>query len=200
MSDVVALTNQPSYFENRPRVVIITGPGYQDHDCVVCGYGFRQAYFQVTFATADGGRVTGKYGTTVPLDKRSPENISFDDLRVEDFELVVLTGGHEAPDRVRQDRRATGFVAAMAAAGKIVAGLCHGPWVMSSARILSGRSVAAYPGLRDDLEFAGATIVDADVVVDDNIVTCSYYGEAGLFMQTVIALAEERFGRGQVAA
>lgn len=200
MSSVTVFTVHEQRFHNRPRVAIITGPGYQDHDCIYCGYRFREAYFDVDFASADGAPVTGKYGTTVPLDRRSRSNVSFDDLDVANYDLVVLTGGHEAPDRVRQDQRAKDFVAGMAAAGKIVAGLCHGPWIMASARILRGRSVAAYPGLRDDLESAGATIVDADVVVDDNIVTCSYYGEAGLFMQTVIDLAEERFSRGAEAA
>ncbi len=63
---------------------------------------------------------------------------------------------------------------------------------MVSARIMAGVQACAYPGLRDDVEFAGATIVDADVVVDANIVTCSYYGEVGLFMRTVIAIAEQR--------
>ena len=136
----------------------------------------------------------------MPLDKNSRPNVSFDDLDVDAYDLVILTGGHEAPDRVRQDRRATEFVAAMAAAGKLVAGLCHGPWVMVSARIMAGVQACAYPGLRDDVEFAGATIVDADVVVDDNIVTCSYYGEVGLFMRTVIAIAEERHGVLRAAA
>ena len=137
----------------------------------------------------------GKYGTRVPLDKTSRPCISFDDLDIERFDIVIATGGHEAPDRVRQDARATSFVRAMAGAGKLVAGLCHGPWVLVNAGVLAGRHAAAYPGLRVDVENAGAIVEDADVVVDDNIVTCRYYGAVGLFLETVIALAEERCGQ-----
>jgi protease I len=189
-----------SDFAGRPRVVIPTGPGYQDHDNIYCGYRFREALFRLDFATKDGEPVKGKFGTSVPLDKRSPDNVSFDDLDVDRYDLVVLTGGHEAPDRVRQDQRVKDFVHAMAAAGKIVAGLCHGPWIMSSAKVLGGRHMAAYPGLLDDMVNAGAIVVDADVVVDENIVTCSYYGEVGAFMKTVIELAEEQHGRAVAAA
>lgn len=188
----MTLTNHAAKFAGRPRVVIITGPGFQDHDNIYCGYRLREAHCEVLFATADGLPVTGKYGTRVPLDKNSPPCISFDGLDVDAFDTVVLTGGHEAPDRVRQDQRVKDFVRAMAEAGKLVAGLCHGPWVMISAKIMRGRLACAYPGIVDDMEHAGAKVVGADVVVDGNIVTCSYYGEVGLFMQTVIALQEER--------
>ena len=61
---------------------------------------------------------------------------------------------------------------------------------MCSSDLMAGRHAAAYPGLRDDLEFAGAIVEDAHVVVDDNVVTCSYYGEVGLFMESFIELVE----------
>jgi protease I len=197
---VRTLTSRESDFAGRPRAVIITGPGFQDHDNIYCGYRLREACFNVDFATADGAPVIGKYGTRVPLDKHSKPCISFDELDVEEFDLVVLTGGHEAPDRVRQDQRVKTFVHAMASAGNLVAGLCHGPWVMISSQIMSGRHACAYPGLLDDMVHAGAIVAEADVVVDGNLVTCSYYGEVGMFMQTVIALAEERATVSRVSA
>lgn len=189
---VTLLTTQQSDFVGRPRGVILTGPGFQDHDNIACGYGLRGRRIPVDFATADGGEVFGKYETRVPLDKTSPPCVSFDDLDVDRYDFVIATGGHEAPDRVRQDKRATSFVRAMAEAGKLVGGLCHGPWVLVSAGVLKGRHAAAYPGLRDDVANAGAIVEDADVVVDGNIVTCRYYGEVGLFLETLIALVEER--------
>jgi protease I len=102
-----------------------------------------------------------------------------------------LTGGHEAPDRVRQDKRATGFVADMDKAGKVVAGLCHGPWIMVSAGVLRGRKACAYIGLRDDVINAGADVVDASVIVDGNIITCSYYAYVGEFMRSVFETADK---------
>ncbi len=174
------------------RAVIVTGPGFQDHDVIYTYYRSLEAEYDVEVATAGRMSVTGKYGVTVPLDKRAKPPISFDDLDVSDFDLVLLTGGHEAPDRVRQDRRVLEFVRDMDAAGKVVAGLCHGPWIMISANIMRGRRACAYIGMRDDMINAGADVVEADVIVDRNMVTCSYYGAVGAFMKTVIALCDER--------
>src|SRR5258705_13123292 len=117
-------------------VVIVTGPGFQDHDVVYTYYRAKEEGYDVDIATKDGAVVVGKYGISVPMDKRAHPNISFDALDVAKYDAVILTGGHEAPDRVRQDRRALAFVAGMAGAGKVGAGPCHGPWVMGSARVL----------------------------------------------------------------
>jgi protease I len=174
------------------RAVIVTGPGFQDHDVIYTYYRALEAEYDVEVATAGGLPVTGKYGVTVPLDKRAKSPISFEDLDVREFDLVLLTGGHEAPDRVRQDCRVLEFVRDMDAGGKVVAGLCHGPWIMISAGIMRGRRACAYVGMRDDMVNSGAHVVEADVIVDRNMVTCSYYGAVGAFMKTVIALCDER--------
>ncbi len=185
-----------------PRAVIITGPGFQDQDVVYSYYRLKEACFEVDVATkadrtmSHGIRVTGRHGVPVPLDKTAREPIPFGALAQEDavgrYDLVVLTGGYEAPDRVRQEHDVKTFLRAMDDAGKVIAGLCHGPWIMISAGIMRGRRACAYVGMRDDMINAGADVVDADVIVAGNIVTCSYYGEVGAFMRTVIDLVEER--------
>jgi protease I len=192
-----------------PQAVIITGPGFQDQDVIYTYYRLREALFAVDIATktdeatGNGIRVRGRYGVPVPLDKTASEPIPFGALAAagaaEKYDLVVLTGGYEAPDRIRQDPDVKAFLRAMDDAGKVVAGLCHGPWIMISAGIMRGRRACAYVGMRDDMVNAGADVVDADIVVDDNIVTCSYYGEVGAFMKTVIALVEKRLTTGEAA-
>ncbi|OAA29039.1 PfpI peptidase [Frankia sp. EI5c] len=172
--------------------VILTGPGFQDHDVVYTYYRLMEQGWTVDVATRDGEPVTGKYGVPLPMDKTASPNISFDDLDVAAYDVVICTGGHEAPDRVRQDRRVLDFVAGMAESGRIVAGLCHGPWIMVSAGVLRGRKACAYIGLRDDVVNAGAHVVDSDVVVDGNIITCSYYAYVGRFMRAVFETAEAR--------
>ena len=192
------------------RAVIITGPGFQDHDVIYTYYRLKEANFTVDIATktdeatGDGIRVTGKYGVPVPLDRTAREPIAFRRLAADDaidtYDLVVLTGGHEAPDRARQDPDVKTFVRAMDDAGKIIAGLCHGPWIMISAGIMRGRRACAYIGMRDDMVNAGADVVDETIVVDDNIVTCAYYGEVGPFMQTVIGLVQRTRTGARAAA
>lgn len=165
--------------------VIITGPGFQDHDVVYTYYRLLEEGWTVDIATKGGQNVVGKYGIPLPMDKTARPLISFDDLDVGSYDAVILTGGHEAPDRVRQDSTVLTFLQSMAGAGKVVAGLCHGPWIMVSAGVLRGKRACAYIGLRDDVINAGAHVVDADVVVDGNIITCSYYAYVGKFMRTV---------------
>jgi protease I len=176
--------------------VIITGPGFQDHDVVYSYYRFIEEGWDVDVATKGARDVTGKYGIPLPMDKTARPLISFEDLDIESYDAVILTGGHEAPDRVRQDTTVLSFLSDMASAGKVVAGLCHGPWIMVSAGVLRGKRACAYIGLRDDVINAGADVVDADVIVDGNIITCSYYAYVGKFMRTVFetvdALARSR--------
>jgi len=171
--------------------VIITGPGFQDHDVVYTYYRLIEEGWDVAVATKDGDPVTGKYGVPLPMDKTAKPLIAFDDLADDEWDAVILTGGHEAPDRIRQDKRVLEFVAGMDNAGKVVAGLCHGPWIMVSAGVLKGRTACAYIGLRDDVINAGATVVDSDVIVDGNIITCSYYAYVGVFMRAVFETVEK---------
>jgi protease I len=174
------------------RAVIITGPGFQDHDVVYTYYRFKEQGYAVDIATKNGAGVKGKYGVPLPMDKTALPNISFEQLDVNKYDAVILTGGHEAPDRVRQEKTVLDFVRAMDKAGKIVGGLCHGPWIMISAGVMKGRKACAYVGMVDDMINSGANVVDADVITDGNIITCSYYGQVGKFMQAVFAAVDAR--------
>jgi protease I len=173
------------------HAVIITGPGFQDHDVVYTYYRMLEEGWSVDVATKNGADVIGKYGVPLPMDKTAKPLIPFEQLDVERYDAVILPGGHEAPDRVRQDARVLDFVRGMDEQGKVVAGLCHGPWIMVSAGVLKGRKACAYIGLRDDVINAGADVVDSDVIVDDHIITCSYYGYMGTFMRAVFETVEK---------
>jgi len=173
------------------KAAIITGPGFQDHDVIYTVYRSLEEGYEVDVATKGGASVIGKYGIPLPIDKTANPLISFDDLSVDKYDVVILTGGHEAPDRIRQDKKVLEFVHQMDAAGKVVAGLCHGPWIMISAKVLKGRTVCAYVGMVDDMVNSGANVIEADVVTDGNIITCSYYGQVGKFMRAVFAAVEK---------
>jgi protease I len=174
------------------RAVIITGPGFQDHDVVYTYYRLKEEGYDVEIATKDGGAAKGKYGVPLPLDRTARPNIPFEDLAPDHYDAVILTGGHEAPDRVRQDARVLQFIRNMDAAGKVVGGLCHGPWIMISAGIMRGRRACAYVGMVDDMRNSGADVEDAKVVTDNNMVTCSYFGYVGDFMKAVFAAVAQR--------
>ena len=162
------------------RAVIITGKGFQDEEFVYPYYRLLEAGFQVEVATPGGEVVLGKYGV--------PARATMDtaDLKESDFDLVILPGGHEAPDRVRQVKEVLEFVKAMYDKGKVVGAICHGPWVCISAGIVRGKKATSYIGMADDLRNAGAEYVVAAVVVDGNLVTAPHYKNNGDFMKAVL--------------
>ncbi len=88
-----------------------------------------------------------------------------------DYDALVLPGGLFNPDQLRVNEHALAFVNAFVKAGKPVASICHGPWILADAGALKGRKVTSVPTIRKDIENAGATWVDEEVVVDNGIVT-----------------------------
>lgn len=84
---------------------------------------------------------------------------------------LVLPGGVANGDFVRADAAAVGFVKAFVDAGRPVAVICHGGWVLAEADVVRGRTMTSWPSLRTDLRNAGATWVDDEVVVDGTLVS-----------------------------
>ncbi len=82
------------------------------------------------------------------------------------FDAVVVPGGTVNADRLRTDEEALRLVSAFADAGKPVAAVCHGPWLLVDSGLARDRELTSYPSLRADLENAGGTWVDREVVVD----------------------------------
>ncbi|MET9348253.1 type 1 glutamine amidotransferase domain-containing protein [Streptomyces termitum] len=89
------------------------------------------------------------------------------EVRAEDFDAVVVPGGTVNADTLRTDEDARRLVTAFAEAGKPVAAICHGPWLLADTGLVDGRELTSYPSLRPDLSHAGGSWVDREVVVDD---------------------------------
>src|SRR3546814_14722888 len=85
--------------------------------------------------------------------------------------LPILPGGVGNPDRLRMEKRAIELVRGFHAAGKPVAAICHGPWLLVEADIIKGKTVTSWPSIRTDLKNAGGNVVDREVVVDGNVIT-----------------------------
>ncbi|WP_426574634.1 type 1 glutamine amidotransferase domain-containing protein [Aquihabitans sp. McL0605] len=83
-----------------------------------------------------------------------------------DYDALVLPGGVANPDALRMDDDAMGLVRSFAASGKLVAAICHAPWLLAEANLIEGRTVTSWPSLQTDLRNAGANWVDQEVVVD----------------------------------
>lgn len=162
------------------KAVIITGPNFQDEEFIYPFYRLQEAGFKVDVAVKDKEMVKGKYG--IP----AKPTIDVKDLKESNYDLVVLPGGHEAPDRVRQIKEVLDFVRAMNAKNKVISSICHGPWIMISAGIVKGRKITGYIAIKDDIVNAGAEYIDAPVVVDRNIVTSPHYKYNGDWMRETL--------------
>ena len=167
------------------RAAIITAQGFQDEELIYPYYRLREAGIEVDVATKDKAAVTGKYG--VP----ARPTIGTDDLKADNYDVVILPGGFEAPDRVRLLPEVLEFVRQMDARGKIVAAICHGPWVLISAGITKGRKMTAYWSIEADVRNSGADYQHkAPVVVDGNLITSPHYNNNGDFMKAVLHALE----------
>jgi protease I len=89
----------------------------------------------------------------------------------DDYDAILIPGGVGNPDQLRGDENAVAFVRALYDAGKPMAVICHGPWLLVEAGIARGRRVTSWPTLETDIRNAGGEWVDQEVVVDDGIVT-----------------------------
>ena len=169
------------------RAVIITGPGFQDEEVVYPYYRLLEAGFQTDIATKNGAVVYGKYG--VP----ARATMATTDLDVNNFDLVVLPGGFEAPDRVRLMTEVLEFVRKMDEQKKLLAAICHGPWILISAGVTKGRKMTAFWSIEADLRNSGADYQHkVPVVVDGNLITSPHYENNGEFMKAVIEYFEKQ--------
>jgi protease I len=122
----------------------------------------------------------GKYGYPVAVDQ------AIRDVKAENFDALVIPGGY-APDRMRRHPAMVALVRDLAQQGKIVAAICHGPWMLASAEVVAGKTVTGFSAIKDDLVHAGATYRDAEVVVDGNLITSRQPADLPAFMEAIIA-------------
>ena len=98
-------------------------------------------------------------------------DLLIEDAREGDYDALLLPGGVGNPDRLRTEATAIALIRAFADAGKPVAAICHGPWLLIEADVVRGKRVTSWPSIRTDLRNAGGEWVDEAAAVDGNIIT-----------------------------
>jgi len=167
------------------KVVIITAQNFQDEEVIYPYYRLQELDdCQVDVATPGGEIMNGKYGVPIRA------SIDVKKLSADDYDLVVIPGGFEAPDRLRIIKEVTDFVADMDKKGKLIAFICHGAWVGISAKIMKDRKATCYVAVKDDIENAGATYIDDEIVVDGNMISSPHYRDNPIWMKTVVEALE----------
>jgi protease I len=119
-------------------------------------------------------------------------NLTIDEVDPDDYDALLLPGGVGNPDQLRMNQQAVHLIRTFAEAGKPVAAICHGPWLLVEADLLRGKRATAWQSIRTDLRNAGANVVDEGAVTDGNIVTSRMPDDVPQFTQALIEAIERR--------
>ena len=166
------------------KALIITGRLVQDHEYIYPYYRLQEEEYEVDVAVRGGETVLASYGIRVEPTKDIPE------LNVADYDVLVLPGGAKAMEYMRQDQEILDFIADFHASGKVIGSICHAGQMLISAKLVKGRKVSGYYSIKDDINNAGGTYVDAPYVTDDRIVSSPHYKHLGPWMKEVIKQAK----------
>lgn len=169
--------------KNKPRsVAILVENEFEDNDVWYPYYRFQESGCQVTLVGAGPKpSFTSRYGQVIKAE-RNIENVS-----PKDFHVLIVPGGWAAY-RLRVQEPVLELIRSMDAAGKVVAALTQGGWVLASAGVLRGRNATGNRNIRDDMKNAGCKWSDDDVVVDKNLVTAHHSRDLPAFSKAIHAV------------
>jgi protease I len=173
------------------KVAILVADGFELAELVEPRKALDEAGAETLIVSPMKGQVQGwkhfdkadKFAVDMPLEKADAEL----------FDALLLPGGVANPDQLRVLPKAVAFVRAFFDAGKPVAAICHGPWTLVEADVLSGRTITSWPSIKTDLKNAGARWVDREVVVDDGLVSSRKPDDIPAFNRKMI----EEFARSR---
>ena len=167
------------------KAIIISGNLAQDHEFIYPYYRLLEANFKIDVCLLEGKPVKGILGTTLPPNKDQIVK-KIEDVKVDDYKVLVLPGGVKAMEKVRQEKKIIDFISDFNMKKKIIACICSGAQLLISARVVKNRKIAGYYSMKDDLINAGAIYTDKPAVIDENIVTTAHYKDMGPWMREVL--------------
>ena len=121
-----------------------------------------------------------EWGDKIRVDK------ALEGAKASEYDALLLPGGVINPDNLRLEPKAVSFVKEFAAAGKPIAAICHGPWMLVEAGIAKGKKLTSWPSLRTDISNAGGQWVDEPVVTDKGITTSRKPDDLPVFNERII--------------
>jgi protease I len=171
------------------RIAILATDGVEQAELVEPRSALDQAGARTTLIAPKSGEIQGMKHDE-KADKFSVDQ-TLDSADAEEFDAVVLPGGALNADALRVERAAQEFVRNIDKAGKPLAVICHGSWLLISAKIINGHRLTSYHTIQDDLRNAGAEWVDKEVVCDGRWVSSRQPSDIPAFNRQMIALFKE---------
>ena len=169
----------------KARVAVLVEQQYQEMEVWYPVYRLREAGCKVTLVGPEAGAT---YPSKLGYPAKS--DVAAKDVGPGDFDAVVIPGGF-APDFLRRHEAVIKFVRGAAEQGKVLAAICHGPWVLCSTPALRGKRATCFFAIKDDVKNAGAEYTDAEVVRDGKLITSRKPDDLPAFVKTILQALQE---------
>jgi protease I len=175
------------------KVLILAAHGFEQSELEVPRDKLMEAGATVHIVSPESGEIRGwdmkDWGRRVKVDR------TLADVSADDYDAIVLPGGQINPDLLRINADALKLIRAFYDAGKVVAAVCHAPWLLIETGIIKGRKATSYKSIKTDMVNAGARWEDKEVVVDQGLITSRNPGDLAAFSAKIIEEINE--GRHQ---
>jgi protease I len=173
------------------KILIIATDGFENSELFKPREGLIDAGAKVTLASIKTDPIQGaKHDKPNEGDTITPD-MTLGEVRVDDYDALVIPGGVSNPDKMRMEGDALRIVRDFFAADKPVAAICHGPWLLAEADVIDGRTLTSWPSIRTDLRNAGAEVVDKEVQVDGKLITSRKPDDIPAFTEALIMSIEQ---------
>ena len=171
------------------NILIMSTHGFEQSELEVPLKELKAAGATVHVATLDGDAIKGwdenDWGASVEAD------LKIADVNVDDYIALVLPGGQINPDILRADKTAVQKVRDFVTGDKIVAAICHAPWLLVEAGVAEGREMTSYHSIATDLKNAGANWVDQEIAISNGIITSRSPEDLEAFVAKIIEEVQE---------
>lgn len=171
------------------KILIMSTHGFEQSELEYPLKKLRETGATVHVASLDGEPVRGwdgdDWGKTVDAD------LKIDDVNYDDYIALVLPGGQINPDLLRVEKAAVDLVRDFVTGNKIVAAICHAPWLLIEAGVISGREATSYHSIRTDMKNAGAKWRDSEIAIDNGIITSRSPEDLEAFVNKIIEEVKE---------
>ncbi|HEU0149290.1 MAG TPA: type 1 glutamine amidotransferase domain-containing protein [Bradyrhizobium sp.] len=171
------------------KIAILATHGFEQSELEVPRDTLKDAGASVEIVSLAPGEIKGwdmkDWGRPVKVDK------TLDQVSPEEYDALVLPGGQINPDLLRVEPKALKFIKDMFDAKKVVAAVCHAPWLLIETGIAKGRKMTSYHSIKTDVANAGARWEDSEVVVDQGLITSRNPGDLKAFSAKIIEEVKE---------